>query len=62
MTLVRQPSPIGSQRRLDAICELVKDGTNGEFAIVHQDKCASGRGENRCTCVPSVWRVERGKT
>jgi hypothetical protein len=62
VALVRQPNPIGSDKRMNVICALIRQGTNGEFAIVHQDWCGFGHGKDHCSCVPSVWRVDWGKT
>jgi len=51
----------GSRQRFNNICRVVNSGTG--FAIIHQDACGLvlSRGEKRCTCVPDIWRVDRGQ-
>lgn len=56
-----RPQPVGSLNRIEAIVGLMMAGADGEFVIVHQDGCPVMR-DKPCNCVPSIWRVVRGKT
>jgi len=61
MSFRRPTTPLGSQRRSDAVCSLVSNAPHGSYVVCHQDTCGVFAGRD-CTCLPDIWRVEKGRS